>query len=131
MPPEGKDEDQASWQSKFELKRLFLIYTASQKSRYYFPHIQSTGNDGRMHFLITALKDDVFRTKRSDDDTSEEEKEWLNALEAGELDDSGRLKKEKDPKLLTARQVRKCLKYPNVSGLLLLSAMEEKCNRQN
>lgn len=54
---------------------------------------------------VTALKDDVFRTKRSDDDTSDEEREWLKALEAGELDDSGRVKKAKDPKLLTARQV--------------------------
>ena len=34
-----------------------------------------------------------------------EEKEWLDALERGDLDDSGMLKKDKDPKLLTARQV--------------------------
>ncbi|XP_069134903.1 INO80 complex subunit B-like [Argopecten irradians] len=38
------------------------------------------------------------------EDTSDEEKEWLEALEKGELDDSGMLKKSKDPKLLTARQ---------------------------
>ncbi|XP_033748210.1 INO80 complex subunit B-like [Pecten maximus] len=38
------------------------------------------------------------------EDTSDEEKEWLDALEKGELDDSGMLKKSKDPKLLTARQ---------------------------
>ncbi|XP_060075869.1 INO80 complex subunit B-like [Ylistrum balloti] len=38
------------------------------------------------------------------EDTSDEEKEWLEALERGDLDDSGMLKKSKDPKLLTARQ---------------------------
>lgn len=36
---------------------------------------------------------------------SDEEK-WLDALEKGELDDCGELKKMKDPALLTARQVR-------------------------
>ncbi|OWF36417.1 INO80 complex subunit B-like [Mizuhopecten yessoensis] len=38
------------------------------------------------------------------EDTSDEEKEWLDALEKGDLDDSGMLKKSKDPRLLTARQ---------------------------
>lgn len=38
------------------------------------------------------------------EDTSDEEKEWLEALERGDLDDSGMLKKRKDPKLLTVRQ---------------------------
>lgn len=36
---------------------------------------------------------------------SHEEEEWLNALEAGELDDYGRLKQEKDVSMMTARQV--------------------------
>lgn len=47
---------------------------------------------------------DVFKTKKSGDDTSDEEKEWLDALEKGTLDDSGAIKKSKDPTLLTARQ---------------------------
>lgn len=36
----------------------------------------------------------------------EEEERWLDALEKGELDDNGELKKEVDESLLTARQVR-------------------------
>lgn len=37
----------------------------------------------------------------------DEEERWLDALEKGELDDNGELKKEIDESLLTARQVRK------------------------
>ena len=40
----------------------------------------------------------------------DEEERWLDALEKGELDDNGELKKEVDESLLTARQVRKGLK---------------------
>ena len=36
----------------------------------------------------------------------DEEEAWLDALEAGELDDYGEIKKQKDPATLTARQVR-------------------------
>lgn len=36
----------------------------------------------------------------------DEEERWLDALEKGELDDNGELKKEIDESLLTARQVR-------------------------
>ncbi len=35
----------------------------------------------------------------------DEEERWLDALEKGELDDNGELKKEIDESLLTARQV--------------------------
>lgn len=35
----------------------------------------------------------------------DEEEKWLDALEKGELDDNGELKKEVDESLLTARQV--------------------------
>lgn len=35
----------------------------------------------------------------------DEEERWLDALEKGELDDNGELKKEVDESLLTARQV--------------------------
>lgn len=38
----------------------------------------------------------------------DEEERWLDALEKGELDDNGELKKEVDESLLTARQVRTC-----------------------
>lgn len=37
----------------------------------------------------------------------DEEERWLDALEKGELDDNGELKKEVDESLLTARQVKK------------------------
>jgi len=37
----------------------------------------------------------------------DEEERWLEALEKGELDDNGELKKEVDESLLTARQVRR------------------------
>lgn len=36
----------------------------------------------------------------------DEEEKWLDALEKGELDDNGELKKEIDESLLTARQVQ-------------------------
>lgn len=38
---------------------------------------------------------------------ADEEERWLDALEKGELDDNGELKKEVDESLLTARQVKK------------------------
>lgn len=41
----------------------------------------------------------------------DEEERWLDALEKGELDDNGELKKEVDESLLTARQVRKHKMY--------------------
>lgn len=44
--------------------------------------------------------------KKPDVDTSDEEKQWLDALEKGNLDDSGMLRRSKDPKMLTARQVQ-------------------------
>lgn len=36
---------------------------------------------------------------------SQEEEDWLDALEAGELDDFGRMKQERDTSTMTARQV--------------------------
>lgn len=44
----------------------------------------------------------------------DEEERWLDALEKGELDDNGELKKEVDESLLTARQV-KCWKQRHAS----------------
>ena len=55
--------------------------------------------------MYIADDSDVFRTKKRDDDTSDEEQAWLDALEKGELDDNGEVKKTKDESLLTARQV--------------------------
>ena len=54
---------------------------------------------------IVEYVDGTFVTKRKGEDTSDEEQQWLDALEAGTLDDNGEIKKEKDPSLLTARQV--------------------------
>lgn len=52
----------------------------------------------------------------------DEEERWLDALEKGELDDNGELKKEIDESLLTARQVRKrdrSKKHTYFSSLLI------------
>lgn len=46
----------------------------------------------------------------------EEEQRWLDALEKGELDDNGELKKEVDESLLTARQVRRRRRQRQHSG---------------
>ncbi|KAL4234334.1 INO80 complex subunit B [Mactra antiquata] len=49
--------------------------------------------------------DPTIKTKKPGDETSDEEKEWLSALEKGELDDYGEVSKgKKDPSLMTARQ---------------------------
>lgn len=64
-----------------------------------------TNIDKFVIFFVADVKSDVFKTKKAGDDTSDEEKEWLDALEKGELDDMGGLKKDKDPLLMTARQV--------------------------
>ncbi|XP_052802663.1 INO80 complex subunit B-like [Mya arenaria] len=51
------------------------------------------------------VEDPSVKTKKAGDDTSDEEKEWLTALEKGELDDYGEVSKGKrDPTLMTARQ---------------------------
>lgn len=61
------------------------------------------------HYLCWLDEDDhdpTIKTKKPGDETSDEEKEWLSALEKGELDDYGEISKgEKDPSLMTARQV--------------------------
>ena len=49
--------------------------------------------------------DGASESSLSSASASDEEKEWLQALESGKLDDSGRVLKDKDPALLTARQV--------------------------
>ena len=64
------------------------------------------GSSDAIEFLFCLAKEDVFRTKRSDEDTSDEEKQWLDALEKGNLDDKGELRKNTDISLMTARQVR-------------------------
>jgi hypothetical protein len=71
------------------------------------------GKVGELHLKAASIeldispdiKNDVFKTKKPGDDTSDEEQEWLNALEKGELDDMGGIKKNRDPLLMTARQV--------------------------
>lgn len=55
----------------------------------------------------------------------DEEERWLDALEKGELDDNGELKKEIDESLLTARQVRKRWKQETCSSLSILSEIAE------
>lgn len=56
----------------------------------------------------------------------DEEERWLDALEKGELDDNGELKKEVDESLLTARQVRKSdrgRKCAHFSSLLIATML--------
>ena len=43
--------------------------------------------------------------KTKGESSEDEEKKWLDALEAGTLDDTGEIPKTRDPNLLTARQV--------------------------
>ncbi|XP_061188799.1 INO80 complex subunit B-like [Saccostrea echinata] len=74
------------------------------------PSVEKTENSGDDSPIIDVTDDTwggdepSFPTKKKGDDTSDEEKEWLDALEKGTLDDSGMLKRSKDPKLMTARQ---------------------------
>lgn len=51
------------------------------------------------------LGNDMFEAKKGGRDMSDEEQEWLDALEAGTLDDNGDVKKDRDVSLLTPRQV--------------------------
>lgn len=80
--------------------------------------IEST--DESQDQIIDVLDDDepAFPVKKKGEDTSDEEKEWLDALERGDLDDSGMVKKSKSPKLLTARQ--RALLHGNQEELLEL-----------
>ncbi|KAK7505995.1 hypothetical protein BaRGS_00002717 [Batillaria attramentaria] len=52
---------------------------------------------------LTPQRSSVAGSKAGDA-SSDEEKKWLDALEAGELDDYGEIPKARDPSLLTARQ---------------------------
>ncbi|KAK2170420.1 hypothetical protein LSH36_3g27008 [Paralvinella palmiformis] len=62
-------------------------------------------NDDKIIWEEGKVKgEDIFPTKKAGDDTSDEEREWLDALEAGTLDDSGSVKKNLDESLLTSRQ---------------------------
>ena len=45
------------------------------------------------------------RGSEREEGVKDEEEAWLDALEAGELDAYGEIKKQKDPAMLTARQV--------------------------
>ena len=51
------------------------------------------------------LGSDPLGAKKGGGDISDGEKEWLDALEAGTLDDNGEVKKARDVSLLTPRQV--------------------------
>lgn len=59
------------------------------------------------NFLDTSTDNfgnDMLGAKKGGRDMSDEEKEWLDALEAGTLDDNGDVKKARDVSLLTPRQ---------------------------
>jgi len=47
----------------------------------------------------------------ADSSADDEEQEWLNALESGDLDDNGELKRERDLSILTVRQVNTSNKW--------------------
>lgn len=71
--------------------------------------------DNKIHLCSVPDEDSNLATSPMPDMDSDsmlggpvdEEERWLDALEKGELDDNGELKKEVDESLLTARQVRK------------------------
>ncbi|KAJ8312689.1 hypothetical protein KUTeg_010062 [Tegillarca granosa] len=69
--------------------------------------IEST--DESQDQIIDVLDDDepAFPVKKKGEDTSDEEKEWLDALERGDLDDSGMVKKSYKSVELTEEQVLK------------------------
>ncbi|XP_050409230.1 INO80 complex subunit B isoform X1 [Patella vulgata] len=68
-------------------------------------NVTDTGTGGSVTTPWEGDKlDDTFHTKKSGEDTSDEEKQWLDALEAGELDDYGEIKKNANTKPLTTRQ---------------------------
>ena len=46
-----------------------------------------------------------------------EEDRWLDALEKGELDDTGGLKRKKNTKMMTARQVSKIIRSFNILSM--------------
>ncbi|XP_032238513.1 INO80 complex subunit B isoform X2 [Nematostella vectensis] len=61
------------------------------------------GAESETSYQLSIAGSEVDDTKKGNESEKEEE-EWLNALEAGELDDYGRLKQEKDISTMTARQ---------------------------
>ncbi|XP_048746798.1 INO80 complex subunit B-like [Ostrea edulis] len=93
--------------SKIKLKLKIGGQTLGTKS---LPSVEKTENSGEDSPIIDVtdetwgVDESAFMTKKKGEDTSDEEKEWLDALEKGTLDDSGMLKRSKDPKLMTARQ---------------------------
>ena len=82
---------------------------------------------GVYHLLVDQRNDPdpTIKTKKAGDDTSDEEKEWLTALEKGELDDYGEVSKgkKKDPLLMTARQVCVCLVCSSAHCLFCSSSL--------
>lgn len=80
---------------------------------------------------ITGNVDNGSAREQQDDD----EEAWLDALEKGDLDDYGELKKEKDPSLLTARQ--KAIKErtgisvkPTTSSIPKVEMMSEEAQKK-
>ena len=54
---------------------------------------------------LTPQGGSATEMKAKGESSEDEEKKWLDALEAGTLDDTGEIPKTRDPNLLTARQV--------------------------
>ena len=54
---------------------------------------------------LTPQGGSATEMKVKGESSEDEEKKWLDALEAGTLDDTGEIPKTRDPNLLTARQV--------------------------
>ena len=62
----------------------------------------------------------LHRSKVEDDDTSDEEREWLEAVESGDIEEYERRKSEKNPTALTARQVLLMLITCYIAYILLI-----------
>ncbi|XP_036369257.1 INO80 complex subunit B isoform X2 [Octopus sinensis] len=68
------------------------------------PSINPWGSSIDFDMTPEKVEDTPEDGEEKKEETSDEEQAWLDALEAGELDDFGEIRKPKDPNLLTARQ---------------------------
>ena len=76
-------------------------------------------------YFVFFPEDQTPPASQHGSENPDEDEAWLDALEAGQLDAYGEIKRVKDPSLLTARQVHKQCKNTD-----LLSLMYSIVNRQ-
>lgn len=77
-----------------------------------------------IQFPFKPADEDVISMSDTEIVEEDDEEAWLEALEAGELNEHGELKKEKDVNLLTARQV---IKIFNIALMVIAKNNNTKC----